>query len=324
MVKHRIYIIQFLIGFILILLWIPACQHRPEQLSITPSDCRIVHHAGGTSCIPQHPQRVVTLDGVTLEYLLSLEIQPIGAVLNQLDQHLITDQAIHINNVGTAGAPNLEKILQLKPDLILGLDFHQAIYAQVARIAPVVLFEFGYSGQWKEAFQNFAAVLGKDEISQQVIDRYYQRLEQFKARIDQNLPEVSVIRIDPVSIYPYFRESFCGVVLQDAGLPRPPAQNLSAIEAQQQFNNPIQTAISKERLDWVDGDVIFVWIGENMRETAQTAQRQLEQLQSTPLWSSLSAVQQKRVYSVPSYWIGSGPIAANRIIDDLFKYLVDS
>ncbi|PSB23096.1 iron-siderophore ABC transporter substrate-binding protein, partial [filamentous cyanobacterium CCP2] len=43
-----------------------------------------------------------------------------------------------------------------------------------------------------------------------------------------------------------------------------------------------------------------------------------------PLWSTLSAVQQGRVYEVPGYWIGDGPIAANAVIDDLFKYLVET
>ncbi|UKO96864.1 hypothetical protein [Nostoc sp. UHCC 0870] len=42
-----------------------------------------------------------------------------------------------------------------------------------------------------------------------------------------------------------------------------------------------------------------------------------------PLWKQLNAVQAGKVYKVEnSYWGGSGYIAANLVLDDLFKYLV--
>ena len=320
--KHdRIY--QFLLSLVLALLLTTSCDRSSTFLSsIPPSNCRIVQHYAGESCIPLQPKRIVTLDGSTFEYALALGMQPIGSVLDQMDTHLL-DRAKGVENVGTAGAPNLEKILQLKPDLILGLDFHQAIYSQATRIAPVVLFDFQHSGQWKEIFMKIGEILDKSDVVEQVLDRYYERIREFKAKTSGSSPSVSVLRIDPISIYPYFKDSFCGVVLQDAGLPRPQAQNLSAAEAVQQFGNPIQTAISKERIDFIEGDVIFTYVGENTIQSAQTAQSRMEKLKSDPIWQNLAAVQRNRVYQVPSYWIGSSPISANLVLDDLFKYLVD-
>jgi len=50
----------------------------------------------------------------------------------------------------------------------------------------------------------------------------------------------------------------------------------------------------------------------------------MEKLEGDPLWSQLEAVQQGNIYQVNgSYWIGTGPIAANLVIDDLFRYLVE-
>jgi len=49
----------------------------------------------------------------------------------------------------------------------------------------------------------------------------------------------------------------------------------------------------------------------------------LADLKAEPLWSKLDVVQRGRVYKVPEYWMGSGPISANLILDDLFKYLVE-
>ncbi|HHP7243857.1 MAG TPA: iron-siderophore ABC transporter substrate-binding protein, partial [Elainellaceae cyanobacterium] len=54
----------------------------------------------------------------------------------------------------------------------------------------------------------------------------------------------------------------------------------------------------------------------------QAAQSALEKLTSDPLWLQLSAVKQGRVYNVGDYIQGGGPITANLILDDLFRYLL--
>ena len=204
----------------------------------------------------------------------------------------------------------------------MGLDHYQKIYSQTSRIAPTVLVEFEHSGLWKEAFQTVGETLGKADVGQQVMDDYYKRLKDFKAKMGDRHPKVSVVRIYPNSINLYLRDSFPGTVLQDAGLTRPPSQDLSAGDAQRIADNPIQMQISQELLSQIDGDVLFVWTAENEAEANQAAQKKLEKLQTDPLWKTLNVVQKNQVYFVPNYWIGASPIAANAILDDLFKYLV--
>lgn len=173
---------------------------------------------------------------------------------------------------------------------------------------------------------NVAQMLQKTEAAEQVMNAYYKRLNEFKQQMGERLEhtEVSVVRIYPHSTNLYLKDSFCGTVLQDAGLQRPKDQNISALEAKKRFDNEIQTSISRELLHQADGDLIFVWTGENTTEANQQAQQKLVELKSDPLWQDLRAVQQNKIYQVPSYWIGSGPIAANAVIDDLFKYLVET
>lgn len=197
-----------------------------------------MEHGAGTTCVPNHPQRIVALDSISLEHLLSLGIRPIGATFSgQLDAHLQQD-LIGIENIGSAGEPNLEKIVALQPDLIIGEKFYQTIYSQSSQISPTILYGFEHSGQWK-------------------------------------------------------------------------------------FDNEIQVSISRELLHQADGDVMFAWTGENTPEANQQAQQKLAALKSDPLWQGLNVVQQDKIYQVPSYWIGGGMIAANLIIDDLFKYLIE-
>jgi len=171
-----------------------------------------------------------------------------------------------------------------------------------------------------------AQMLQKTEVAEQVMSDYDRRLEEFKQQMGEHLErtEVSVVRIYPSHINLYLKDSFCGTVLQDAGLQRPEAQNIAASEAKARFDNEIQVTVSRELLHQADGDVMFIWTGENTADANQKAQQKLAELKSDPLWQGLKAVQQNKVYQVPSYWIGSGTIAANAVIDDLFKYLIET
>lgn len=210
--------------------------------------------------------------------------------------------------------------------MILGLDYHQSIYNQVQQIAPTVLLPFRHSGHWKETFQRYSQVLNREEKAEVVMTAYQQRVKDLQSAIQAEYsqpPTVSVIRIYPDGISLYLRDSFPGTILADVGLPRPPSQDLSATEAEKIANNPIQKLISRELVPEADGDIIFIWTGENTVEGKQQAQKQLTQLQGDPLWQRLDAVKNGRVYEVPSYWIGSSAIAANLVIDDLFQYLIE-
>ncbi|MEA5574046.1 iron-siderophore ABC transporter substrate-binding protein [Calothrix sp. UHCC 0171] len=310
------------------LMFAVACHYDgsiPVNSQSTNTACRSVEYPAGMTCIPNKFERVVTLDENSLENAIALGIKPVGSVISNFSSYL-QEHVKKVKNIGQNNEPNLENILRIKPDLILGLDFQKRIYSLTSKIAPTVLFEFEHSGKWKEVFTKVSVVLGKQEVAQQAMDRYYRRLEDFKQQMGDDLAniQVSVVRVYTDNINLYLRDSFCGTVLQDAGLSRPESQNFTASEAEKLFKNSIQMSVGNELIEKADGDVIFIWTGENTSQATETALKKLKQLKTNPLWQNLKAVQNNRVYLVPDYWIGSGILAANAIIDDLFKYLINS
>ncbi|MEO0836218.1 MAG: hypothetical protein AAFY16_09565 [Cyanobacteria bacterium J06642_3] len=54
------------------------------------------------------------------------------------------------------------------------------------------------------------------------------------------------------------KSGFIGTVLEDAGLSRPPSQDLNLEETQKITGDTIQYTISQEVIDKADGDAIFV------------------------------------------------------------------
>ncbi|PSO49643.1 MAG: hypothetical protein BRC33_06115 [Cyanobacteria bacterium SW_9_44_58] len=190
-------------------------------------------------------------------------------------------------------------------------------YEEASQIAPTVLVPFSHSGDWKKHFPQAAKALGKEEQAKQVVEDYQARLDSFQKEMGERLQEIEVslvrIYLDRISIYT--KGGFPGIVLEDAGLSRPPSQDLSAEETNKKYGNTIQYSISKELLHRADGDVMFVAGSQEQQQTFQN-------LKADPLWSKLDAVKQGKVYEVGGYWIGASYLAANQVIDDLFKYLI--
>ncbi len=319
--KSLIFCLGMLLTFV-----IAACNSggaNSSNSSVLSLDCHLVQHTQGKTCVPNDPQRIIILGG--LDDALSLGIKPIASDSINQDQYYLKNRVDGIEDIGGSNAPNIERILALKPDLIVGSDHANVDYSTLSKIAPTVLLPFEHSGQWKEFFMHYADVFGKYAEAEHVMELYYRRLEEFKQRMGDRAAEteVSILRVYPTHINLYLKDSFCGTIVADAGLSRPPSQNLSAAEANTLFGNHIQYEISREKISDVDGDVIFIWTYGHQNKITQQAQAEKEKLTTDSLWFTLTAVQQERVYEVPGYWIGSGPIAANAILDDLFKYLLE-
>ena len=298
------------------LMAIAACNHNtPTQLK---EDCRTIQHAMGETCVPRNPQRIVVLDSMMLENAIALDAKPVGSPLEYVISPVSTEG---IEDLGDVNAINVERILALKPDLILGLADSTAPYSQLNQIAPTVLVDFKHSGEWKEHFAFVGEVLGKSDKVEKVMTDYYQRIEKFKQSINRDVSEieVSVVRIYPTQVNLYTKSGFPGTVLEDVGLSRPPSQDLNLEETKSLTGDTIQYTISQEVIDKADGDVVFVVVG-NWNEKIQEV---LTSLKTDPLWSKLEAVEKGKVYEVGDYWIGSGVIAANAVLEDLEKYLID-
>lgn len=302
---------------------ITSCTNNASVETNVNSECRPIQHAMGETCVPLEPQRVVTLGGTILESALAMDVQPLAAQTDVLP-HLESQ----LEEVGILGWPlNLEQVVALKPDLIIGLASgqEQETYDLLTQIAPTVLADDQTSGDWKQIVQFMGQVFGQSEIANQVLADYRARIENLRKQLggQRSDTEVSVVRLYPDKISVYLKDSFSGTILADAGFRRPLAQELNANQALAAVGNPIQMFLSKERLIDADGDVIFVVVYDYQPQIERELQTMLKELQNDPLWSHLEAVQQEQVYSVGSHWIVSGPIAANAVLDDLFKYLVE-
>jgi iron complex transport system substrate-binding protein len=274
----------------------------------------------GETCVPNHPKRLITISEWTLANAVTFGVKPIGSTtFSAGDFHhdgfpkYAKNMMEGIEPVGDQLQPSLEKILLLKPDLIVGWEIVREIYPFLSKIAPTVLGDWrGGQETWREHIDFVAEVLGKEEAARRAWNQYYQRIEELKTALGDRYQnkEISVTFITSDTISILLKNSFDGTILNDAGLKRPQAQNMIA--------ELPRIEISEEELEKIDGDILFVVTGD-VNKT-----KLLKRIQEKPLWNNLRVVQQNRVYFVnAATWVIGNLLAADAVIDDLYKYLVE-
>lgn len=285
-----------------------GCQSQPATLPESDVPTQTVGHAMGTTLVPVRPERVVVIDTTPLDAAIALGIEPVGTIRYGAPPGYLEDRVSDIEVVGQYNQPNLEAILRLKPDLILGAkSISEQIYPRLSQIAPTVFTEgAGRDWDWKNNFRLFATALGESEQAEQLLTDYQQTATDLINAVEP-APEnitVSVLTTIPEGLVAHTPTSFSGSILQELGFAR---NTVQANDAQ------FFVRLSNEDLEGPDGDIIFLLHSPEW-ETADKSE-----FINHPIWSRLKAVQQGAVCEVAADVWGSGRsiLAAHQVLVDV-------
>lgn len=275
---------------------------------------RTIEHAMGTTEIKVKPKRILALDASYVDNTLLLDHEVIGftsyrSIEDKLPDYLGADRETYAKNavsVGTLEEPSLEKIYQLKPDLIVSAKVrHEKIYKELSAIAPTIMSE-STGPTWKENVRLLAKALGEEKKADAEIGEYEKRAKAIGDEINAKAgnPTISVVRFVDGPTRLYQKASFSGIVLKDAGLARPKSQDVEDFAAE----------ISEERIADADADHIFVTTYIDESDAAVKTKAKFEQ---NPLWKLLKG----EVHEVDdALWMTPVSIqGAHFILDDLAK-----
>ncbi|WP_375056138.1 ABC transporter substrate-binding protein [Zobellella sp. DQSA1] len=287
---------------LLVLLHLPAWGE-------TAAGCRLLSHAMGESCVPEQPRRVAVLDTGELDMALALGVTPIAATtpyqVGQFPAYLALAAAPV--SLGVVQEPDLERLMRLQPDLILGSRLrHGRLYPLLSGVAPTVFSESVGAG-WAENFRLFARALDREPEAERrlaAIDARCRRIATLHAR--KGHPTLSLVRSMQTHVRLYLRDSFVGSLLVRCGLDRPASQAGGGFARQ---------LASPRHIDALDGDIIL------LSEYAPGKGSLIRRWQDSAFWSRLDG----RLYEVDDgYWmLGIGPLAAERILMDLERIIDD-
>lgn len=265
-------------------------------------------------CLPEDPQRIITLDPFyNLQMGLELGLPIVASTVSgdafpdSIDGKNLRD----VVKIGQFDSPNLESMAALRPDLIIGDAYLHAAHQEIfAEIAPTVIID---TADWQEYFRTIAAVAGVPERAEQAFADYEARATTIKQQVSDR--SLSFVRIVPDGFQTYLEGSSAYApfaVLQDAGVRRPAFETVEGDTVLKRFD--------WEGLQALQGDILFYVVGGGHDSAANLEQ----EVTSNPLWQAIPAVAAGQAYQVDAnHWLAFGGLAsANKVLDDVEQYLL--
>ena len=249
-----------------------------------------MEHTMGSTTIDAVPKRVVALDPSYIDAALLLGADLVGYVQYRQDPKApfapylgdVAEATKDAVNVGTLAEPNLEKILELEPDLIVSAKVrHEALYPQLSKIAPTI-FSVSTGPTWKENVVFLGEALGKKAKAEELVKAYEDRAQKVGAEILAKKPDAtySLIRFtggDTARLYS--SKSFIGEIMTDMRIPRPK----DAPDSEKEIFVPL----SSEQILQGDAGLVMVSAFTPAGAEGDKAREQQAKFQSNPLWERL-------------------------------------
>ncbi|MED1624315.1 iron-siderophore ABC transporter substrate-binding protein [Bacillus pseudomycoides] len=312
----------FILCIVMLTVMIAGCGKEEKKETNTAAEGKesyVIKHAMGETTIKGIPKRVVVLTNEGAEALLAVGVTPVGSTKPRAGEEWYPHLAKELKDtkvVGTERDVNLEAIMELKPDLIIGNKMrHEKVYEQLKEIAPTVYAET-LRGDWKENFTLYTKAVNKEKEGQKALDDYKKRIEAIKEKLgDKIVSKVSIIRFVPGDVRIYQKNSFSGVVLQDIGFKRPPLQDKDDFAIK---------GVTKEQIPNMDGDYLFYFTSDKDANKNNEGNTIAKEWTEDPLFKQLQASKNNKVFGVDEViWNTAGGIkAANLMLDDIEKYFL--
>ena len=297
----------------LLLYYLPdmTSGHNAEsnKTSQTFKEKTIVHDFGTTE-LKKAPKRIVILDNLYGEILDPLDITPVGATNGQADSQEFSTlfkkqyKDAKVISVGWQGNPDLDKIAELKPDLILMTGEQEDLYDELSEIAPTVGYQINTDENWDyhETSLKVAEIFDKRDEMKKDLDRLDAReavfAENVKAKFgNQKLMYLRVTDND-IRYYAYGHFGY----LYDT-------YHFNRAET---FNpDDMFQVIDPDKLKDINPDLLIV--------QADSQELLENKLKNNPVWSSLKAVQNNKVIyaDYSTYMLGFGIVSQEAIMKQI-------
>lgn len=222
-----------------------AAEATPTEVTVTDSD-------GDEVTVPFNPSKVVVFDNSALDTMDALGVgeSVIGAATDSMPDYL--EAYKNIESAGGIKEPDLEKINQLQPDLII-ISGRQADYKKdLQAIAPTVFFSTNGEDTWGSIQTNvktIAQIFGKEAEADAKIAELTTSIDEVKAAAEASGEKVLTVLVNEGSLSAYGLGSRFGIVHDTFGF----AQADENIEASTHGQN-----VSYEYVLEKNPDVIFV------------------------------------------------------------------
>ncbi len=241
--------------------------------------------------IKKNPQRVVCLHNSFLDIWDSCGGKVIGRVEESEEKPV--EKAMSAEVVGAAGAPSLEKVLALEPDLVIVTNGFK-VQAEMVPVLEqnniqVISLANDYLEDYYKTVRLFTGITEREDLYEKHTNEVKKGVNAIikKAPKDKNY-KVLIVFATAKNITVRNSQSMVGEMLKDLN-----TINISDSE----INSANATTFSMEKIIQEDPDFIFV---QTMGSDKEKIMERLKQdVENNPAWASLTAVKEGRYVVLP-------------------------
>ncbi|WP_100401903.1 ABC transporter substrate-binding protein [Bacillus sp. FJAT-42315] len=261
-------------------------EEKTEQTG--GSETRTIEYLGEKYTVPQNVERVVVTGAMeAMEDATVLEVDLTGAVtVGGKFPEVYASATKQAESIGEKIQPNFEKILELKPDIILGsTKFPEEVHEKLKKIAPTILVSH-IATDWEASLNLMAELTGKQAEAEKILAKYEADMDAARTSLQEKFEgkKVAAIRIRKGQLFVYPKDVYFNPVLySELGL-EVPAEVSKA---------KTQEAISVEQLAAMNPDALFVQFvtGEGTEE-----EKVFEELKKNPIIQNTNAFKNDQVF----------------------------
>ncbi len=258
------------------------------------------------------PQKIVVFDMGSLDTIHALEESEkvVGVPQKNLPSYL--SEFENVSSVGGLKEPDLEKINQLKPDLIIISGRQEDYQETLSAIAPTLYVALESGQAWEDTLKNIeqlGQILDKESEAKSHIDSLKARRDQLREKIENKEEKALITLVNEGQLSAYGSGSRFGIIHDAFGY----KQADDTIEASTHGQS-----VSFEYVLEKNPDVLFI-IDRTQAIGGDTHNNNIE---SQPLIAETTAAQKERLVRLdPEVWYlsGGGIESLNRMMDDLEK-----
>ncbi|WP_376747381.1 iron-hydroxamate ABC transporter substrate-binding protein [Brevibacillus reuszeri] len=267
--------------------------------------------ANGEVLIPKKPQRVVILADVYFGHFVTLGFKPVAATDYVFNNPFYKGLLDGVENV--SDGTSLEKILDMKPDLIIAYNPND-LAGELAKIAPTVLVNFGEKDT-KELLKEFGRMTGTEEKAEAWIAQWNKKIAEAKPKVVEKVgtKTVSILQPTQKELYVYGNSFGRGgdIMYDEFGLKAPASTQKDAIDSKVGW-----VQISAEKIPEYAGDYVFT--------APWTKDLDGKFVYDSVLWKNLPAYKNNHMYSFdPVGFYFNDPISMDGQLDFVIKSLME-
>ena len=259
--------------------------------------------------LKEPPKRIVSLSVSAIEALDVLGIKPVGISITasgKIPDYLM-DKMKDVQRVGTIANPSLERIQELKPDLILidrVYEDQRDVIEKLNKIAPVINFRAENYQETLEYLSVFGSLFKKEKDANHYIKKLNASLKDVKESAKKHPTSVLAIYVSNNVIWAWTNKSFLASILNEINVDY-------AYKGIGSKDYPDLIQLNAEKILEIDPEQLLVF--------EDPGKDVLPFLEKSSVWKSLKAVKNKKLHIVNrDIWSRSrGPIALKTIVENM-------